>query len=206
MKLLEKRSWVFLSKIAMHSEKFQFFWRKDEVIPVKESCLSAKLIQSAFTHNRYCNLLSMGIPCESFSDSLSKSREEWDLAYPPRNVRKGLYEHTCRLMRTNVKSCTFQKTRTFLEKITSFLSFLNRFISRTKRFHSFNYACLSVELLQSSAADCMVRCSGPYSLLQWTVQSIAVDCNNLPFKRTWLTPGNGLFFPLFVIWYLNPRE
>ena len=41
--------------------------------------------------------------------------------------------------------------------------------------------------------------SNYYSLLQWTVQSIAVDCNNLPFKRTWLTPGNGLFFPLFVI-------
>ena len=80
-----------------------------------------------------------------------------------------------------------------------FLSFLRRFISRTKRFRPSGYACLSVELLQSSAADCMVRCSGPYSLLQWTVQSIAVDCNNLPFKRTWLTPGNGLFFPLFVI-------
>ena len=30
---------------------------------------------------------------------------------------------------------------------------------------------------------CIVRCSGPYSLLQWTVQSIAADCNNLPFKR-----------------------
>ena len=41
--------------------------------------------------------------------------------------------------------------------------------------------------------------SGPYSLLQWTVQSIAADCNNLPFKRPWPTPGNGLFFPLFVI-------
>ena len=37
-------------------------------------------------------------------------------------------------------------------------------------------------LLQSPAADCIVRCSGPYSLLQWTVQSIAADCNNLPFK------------------------
>ena len=64
-----------------------------------------------------------------------------------------------------------------------FLSFLRRFISRTKRFRPFGYACLSVELLQSPAADCIVRCSGPYSLLQWTVQSIAADCNNLPFKR-----------------------
>ena len=102
-----------------------------------------------------------------------------------------------------MKSCTSQKTRTFLEKITSFLSFLNRFISRTKRFHSFNYACLSVELLQSSAADCMVRCSGPYSLLQWTVQSIAVDCNNLPFKRTWLPPGNGLFWLSGNLWLVS---
>ena len=57
------------------------------------------------------------------------------------------------------------------------LSSLRRFVSRTKRFRPFGYACLSVELLQSPAAG----------------------CNNLPFKRTWLTPGNGLFFPLFVI-------
>ena len=80
-----------------------------------------------------------------------------------------------------------------------FLSFLSRFISRTKRFRPLDYACLSVELLQSPAADCMIRCSGPYSLLQWTVRSTAADCNNLPFKRPWPTPGNGLFFPLFVI-------
>ena len=37
------------------------------------------------------------------------------------------------------------------------------------RFRPLDYACLSVELLQSPAADCMIRCSGPYSLLQWTV-------------------------------------
>ena len=64
-----------------------------------------------------------------------------------------------------------------------FLSFPSRFISRTKRFRPFDYACLSVGLLQSPAADCIVCCSGPYSLLQWTVQSIGADCNNLPFKR-----------------------
>ena len=81
----------------------------------------------------------------------------------------------------------------------AFLSFLTRFISRTRRFRPFGYACLSVELLQSSAADCIVRCSGPYSLLQWTVQSIAADCNNLPFKRPWPNLENGLFFPLFGI-------
>ena len=81
----------------------------------------------------------------------------------------------------------------------AFLSFLSRFISRTKRFRPFDYACLSVGLLQSPAADCIVRCSGPYSLLQWTVQSIAADCNNLPFKRPWPNLENGLFFPLFVI-------
>ncbi len=56
-----------------------------------------------------------------------------------------------------------------------------------------------VHYLFSTAADCIVRCSGPYSLLQWTVQSIAADCNNLPFKRPWSAIGNGLFFPLFVI-------
>ena len=74
------------------------------------------------------------------------------------------------------------------------------------RFRPLDYACLSVELLQSPAADCMIRCSGPYSLLQWTVRSIAADCNNLPSKKPWPTPGNGLFFPLFVISYLNPQE
>ena len=67
------------------------------------------------------------------------------------------------------------------------------------RFRPLDYACLSVELLQSPAADCMIRCSVPYSLLQWTVRSIAADCNNLPSKKPWPTPGNGLFFPLFVI-------
>ena len=85
------------------------------------------------------------------------------------------------------------------QPLHAFLSFLSRFISRTKRFRPFGYACLSVGLLQSPAVDCMIHCSGPYSLLQWTVQSIAADCNNLPFKRTWLTRGNGLFFPLLVI-------
>ena len=85
------------------------------------------------------------------------------------------------------------------QPLHAFLSFLSRFISRTKRFRPFGYARLSVGLLQSPAADCIVRCSGPYSLLQWTVQSIAADCNNLPFKRPWPTLGNGLFFPLFVI-------
>ena len=54
--------------------------------------------------------------------------------------------------------------------------------------------------------DCIVRYRRPYSLLQWTVQSIIADCNNLPFKRPWSAIGNGLFFPLFVIWYLNPQE
>ena len=80
-----------------------------------------------------------------------------------------------------------------------FLSFPRRFISRTKRFRPSGYACLSVELLQSPAADCIVRCSGSYSLLQWTVQSIAADCNNLLFKRPWLILRNRLFFPLFVM-------
>ena len=42
-------------------------------------------------------------------------------------------------------------------------------ISRAKRFRPFDYACLSVELLQSSAVDCIVRYSGLYSPLQWTV-------------------------------------
>ena len=63
------------------------------------------------------------------------------------------------------------------------LSSLRRFVSRTKRFRPFDYARLSVGLLQSAAADCIIRCSGPYGLLQWTVRSTAADCNNLPFKR-----------------------
>ena len=85
------------------------------------------------------------------------------------------------------------------QPLHAFLSFLSRFISRTKRFRPFGYARLLVELLQSPAADCMIHCSGPYSLLQWTVQSIAADCNNLLFKRPWLILRNRLFFPLFVI-------
>ena len=85
------------------------------------------------------------------------------------------------------------------QPLHAFLSFLSRFISRTKRFRLFGYARLLVELLQSPAADCMIHCSGPYSLLQWTVQSIAADCNNLLFKRPWLILRNRLFFPLFVM-------
>ena len=42
-------------------------------------------------------------------------------------------------------------------------------ISRAKRFRPFDYACLSVELLQSSAVDCIVRYSGLYSLLPESV-------------------------------------
>ena len=76
---------------------------------------------------------------------------------------------------------------------------LSRFITRAKHFRPFDYACLSVELLQSSAVDCIVRYRRPYSLLQWTVQSIIADCNNLPFKRTWLTLRNGLLFLWLVI-------
>lgn len=52
---------------------------------------------------------------------------------------------------------------------------LSRFITRAKHFRLFDYACLSVELLQSSAVDCIVRYRRPYSLLQWTVQSTATD-------------------------------
>ena len=85
------------------------------------------------------------------------------------------------------------------QPLHALLSFLSRFISRTKCFRPFGYARLSVGLLQSPAADCIVRCSGPYSLLQWTVQSIAADCNNLLFKRPWLILRNRLFFPLFVM-------
>ena len=34
------------------------------------------------------------------------------------------------------------------------------------RFRPLDYACLSVELLQSPAADCMIRCSGPFNGLE----------------------------------------
>ena len=76
----------------------------------------------------------------------------------------------------DVVSSGFQPLHTFLNSLI-------RFIRQPKRFRPFDYACVSVGLLQSPAADCIVRCSGPYSLLQWTVQSIAGVCNNLPFKR-----------------------
>ncbi len=49
------------------------------------------------------------------------------------------------------------------------LSSLRRFVSRTKRFRPLDYACLSVGLLQSPAADCMIRCSGLYGPLPQTV-------------------------------------
>jgi len=49
------------------------------------------------------------------------------------------------------------------------LSPLRRFVSRTKRFRPLDYACLSVGLLQSPAADCMIRCSGLYGPLPQTV-------------------------------------
>ena len=45
------------------------------------------------------------------------------------------------------------------------LSSLRRFVSRTKRFHPLDYACLSVELLQSPAADRTVHCSRLYGPL-----------------------------------------
>ena len=83
---------------------------------------------------------------------------------------------------------------------------LSRFISRSKRFHPFDYAFLSVRLLQSSAVDCIVRYSRPYSPLQWTVQSAVGDYNNLPFKSPWLTVCNGLLFPLFVLCYKEIKE
>ena len=88
---------------------------------------------------------------------------------------------------------------------------MNRFINYYKKIFSQEYMdrtisggiksqlTLSVELLQSSAVDCIVRYRRPYSLLQWTVQSIIADCNNLPFKRTWLTLRNGLLFLWLVI-------
>ena len=90
---------------------------------------------------------------------------------------------------------------------------LSHFISRPKRFRPFDYACLLVRLLQTPAVDCIVHYGRPYSPLQWTVQSAAGDCNNLPFKRPWLTARNGLLFPLWGIrykeikqWFKSPRK
>ena len=42
------------------------------------------------------------------------------------------------------------------------------------RFRPLDYACLSVELLQSPTVDCIVRYRRPYSPLQWTVRSAVV--------------------------------
>ena len=55
------------------------------------------------------------------------------------------------------------------QPLHAFLSFLSRFISRTKRFRPFDYACLSVGLLQSVAVDRTVCYSGLYSPLPQTV-------------------------------------
>ena len=49
------------------------------------------------------------------------------------------------------------------------LSSLRRFVSRTKRFRPLDYACLSVELLQSPAVDRTVCYSGLYGPLPQTV-------------------------------------
>ena len=46
------------------------------------------------------------------------------------------------------------------------LSSLRRFINWNKHFRPFDYACLSVELLQSPTVDCIVRYRRPYSPLQ----------------------------------------
>ena len=83
------------------------------------------------------------------------------------------------------------------------LNSLSLFISRTKRVHPFDYTRTSVELLQSSAMDCIVRCRRLYSPLQQTVQSIIVDCNNLPFKKPWLTVKNSLLLQLAVCFPLS---
>ena len=110
----------------------------------------------------------------------------------PQELQLSRFNISIKYLSPDVVSSGFQPLHVFL-------SFLSRFISRTKRFRPFDYACLSVGLLQSPAADCIVCYSGPYGLLQWTVQSIAADCNNLPFKRPYPPPGNGLFFSLLVI-------
>ena len=51
--------------------------------------------------------------------------------------------------------------------------------------------------------DCIVRCRRLYSPLQQTVQSIIVDCNNLPFKKPWLTVKNSLLLQLAVCFSLS---
>ena len=59
--------------------------------------------------------------------------------------------------------------------------------------------------------DCIVRCRRLYSPLQQiayvglqqTVQSIIVDCNNLPFKKPWLTVKNSLLLQLAVCFPLS---
>ncbi|RGF14597.1 hypothetical protein DW175_14085 [Bacteroides sp. AM16-15] len=49
---------------------------------------------------------------------------------------------------------------------------------KNKPFPGVGQGFLNGRLLQSAAVDCMIRCSGPYSLLQWTVRSAAGDCSN----------------------------
>ena len=57
------------------------------------------------------------------------------------------------------------------------LSSLHRFVSRTKRFRPLDYACLSVGLLQSPAADRTVHCSSVRYRLQQ--RNHTVHCRRL---------------------------
>ena len=71
------------------------------------------------------------------------------------------------------------------QPLHALLSFLSRFISRTKRFRPFGYACLSVGLLQSPAVDCTVHCNEPYSPLPETVVIRRTDRHNRKDENAW---------------------
>ena len=63
------------------------------------------------------------------------------------------------------------------------LSSLRRFVSRTKRFRPLDYACLSVGLLQSPAADRTVHCSRLYGPLPKTIVTVRTKRLNSPHDK-----------------------
>ena len=78
----------------------------------------------------------------------------------------------------DVVSSGFQPLHTFLNS-------LSRFIRQPKRFRPFDYACVSVGLLQSPAADCIVRYSGLYSPLPKSVIIFRSKGLNRPYETAY---------------------
>ena len=128
--------------------------------------------------------VSSGMPriCPAVSSHCSAGRGHFSFGSSVRVARGSHcscgFNTSSKLLFPGVVSSGFQP-------LHAFLSFLSRFISRTKCFRPFGYARLSVGLLQSPAADCMIHCSGPYSLLPKTVIIRRTDRHNRKDGNAW---------------------